>query len=42
MGCLDGCTQVYGWDKDNTDGHSNLSLSDFERVNVRLIIGINF
>ena len=34
--------QVYGWDKDDTDGHSNLSLSDFERVNVRLIIGINF
>ena len=34
--------QVYGWDKDNTDGNSSLSLNDFERVNIRLLIGINF
>ena len=34
--------QVYGWDKVNTDNNSSLSLSDFERVNIRLLFGINF
>jgi hypothetical protein len=34
--------QVYGWDKNNTDGNSSLSLNDFERVNVRFLVGISF
>ncbi len=34
--------QVYGWDKVNEDGNSNLSLKDFEKVNIRLLVGINF
>ena len=34
--------QVYGWDKNNTDGNTSLSLSDFERVNIRFLVGISF
>lgn len=34
--------QVYGWDKVNADNNSSLSLIDFERVNIRLLFGINF
>jgi hypothetical protein len=34
--------QVYGWDKSNTDRNTSLSLNDFEKCNIRLLVGINF
>jgi len=42
-GALTLLPQVYGWNKDGgTDGDPNLDLSDHERLNVRLLLGINF
>ncbi len=35
--------QVYGWNSISAlDGNSNLELRDHEKINVRLIVGINF
>jgi hypothetical protein len=35
--------QIYGWNNDgNPDGNRHLDLVEHERINVRLIIGINF
>ena len=35
--------QVYGWDNHGgSDQNPNLSLSDFEKVNIRFLVGINF
>ena len=34
--------QIYGWNRDGSaDGNSHLELVDHEKVNVRLLIGIN-
>jgi hypothetical protein len=35
--------QIYGWDKDGSaDGNSHLELVDNEKLNVRLLFGVNF
>jgi len=35
--------QIYGWNKDGSaDGNSHLELVDHEKVNVRLLFGLNF
>lgn len=35
--------QIYGWNNSRSqDGHSHLELNDHERLNIRLLVGLNF